>query len=85
MRASTRRLSRRADLTRRRPTGGIAGALLFFFLNLNPRPRTSVREQLRVFDFAGLALIVGGVACVLVGFNRSQTSCACGVYAVAVC
>ncbi|KAJ7046931.1 MFS general substrate transporter [Mycena alexandri] len=56
------------------PTGGLAGALLFFFLNLNPRPLRTLREHNREFDYAGLVLIVAGVVCVLIGFNSSETS-----------
>ncbi|KAJ7219408.1 MFS general substrate transporter [Mycena pura] len=56
------------------PTGGVAGLLLFFFLNLNPRPLKSFKEHNQEFDYAGLVLIVAGVVCVLVGFNSSETS-----------
>lgn len=58
-----------------RPTGGAAALILFFFLNLNPHKRTSLREQTREFDFFGLFLIIAGVLCLLLGFNYSQTSC----------
>ncbi|KAJ7249855.1 MFS amino acid permease [Mycena rebaudengoi] len=54
------------------PTGGVAGILLFFSLNLNPHHGKSLVEHLREFDFVGLILIVGGVVCLLLGFNRSQ-------------
>lgn len=60
-----------------RPTGGIAGVLLFFFLNLNPHQGRTFREHIAEFDFVGLILIVAGVICLLVGFNNSETSCAC--------
>ncbi|TCD64545.1 hypothetical protein EIP91_003983 [Steccherinum ochraceum] len=56
------------------PTGGIAFALLFFFLNLNPHKGRTLREHVREFDFLGFALIVGGVVCILLGFNFSETS-----------
>ncbi|CAK5277387.1 unnamed protein product [Mycena citricolor] len=56
------------------PTGGIAAVLLFFFLNLNPRPLKSFREYHEEFDYLGLLLIVAGVVCVLLGFNSSETS-----------
>ncbi|KAJ7097805.1 MFS amino acid permease [Mycena belliarum] len=56
------------------PTCGIAMALLFFFLNLNPRPLRTFREHNREFDYIGLLLIVAGVVCLLVGFNSSETS-----------
>ncbi|KAJ7285974.1 MFS general substrate transporter [Mycena rebaudengoi] len=56
------------------PTGGVAAALLFFFLNLNPRPRLTFKQHNREFDYVGLGLIVSGVVCLLVGFNSSETS-----------
>ncbi|KAI6028637.1 major facilitator superfamily domain-containing protein [Pisolithus orientalis] len=55
------------------PTGGLAGALLFLFLNLNPHQRKPWREYVHEFDFLGLALIVSGVVCLLIGFNSSET------------
>ncbi|KAF9075160.1 MFS amino acid permease [Rhodocollybia butyracea] len=55
------------------PTGGVAAGLLFFFLNLNPRPQKSFMEHAREFDFFGLFLIIVGVVCLLVGFNQSET------------
>lgn len=58
-----------------RPTGGVAGLLLFLFLNLNPHKKTTVREQAKEFDFLGLLLIVGGIICLLIGFSNSQTKC----------
>ncbi|KAE9409561.1 MFS amino acid permease [Gymnopus androsaceus JB14] len=48
------------------PTGGVAAMLLFFFLNLNPRPHKSFREHVNEFDFIGLV-------CLLIGFNFSET------------
>ncbi|KAJ7031126.1 MFS amino acid permease [Mycena alexandri] len=54
------------------PTGGVAGALLFFFLNLNPHHGKPWREHVREFDFVGLFLFIGGVVCLLLGFNQSQ-------------
>lgn len=56
------------------PTGGLAGALLFFFLNLNPHQGRSFRDHVREFDFVGLTLIVSGVVCLLIGFNSSETT-----------
>ncbi|KAH8100187.1 MFS general substrate transporter [Cristinia sonorae] len=56
------------------PTGGVAFALLFFFLNLNPHEGRTLREHIRDFDFVGFALLVGGVVCLLLGFNFSETS-----------
>ncbi|KAG8983298.1 hypothetical protein FRB90_006143, partial [Tulasnella sp. 427] len=55
------------------PTGGIAAALLLK-LNLNPVPSVSLRSHIANFDFVGLFLILGGVVCLLVGFNQSETS-----------
>ncbi|CCM02092.1 uncharacterized protein FIBRA_04169 [Fibroporia radiculosa] len=56
------------------PTGGLAFAVLYMFLNLNPHQGKTFREHISVFDFAGLALIMGGVVCLLIGFNFSETS-----------
>lgn len=55
--------------------GGVAAALLFFFLNLNPHQGRTLRQHVNEFDFIGLGLIVGGVVCLLVGFDFSETSC----------
>ena len=64
------------SLTPARPTGGLAGILLFFFLNLNPHQGKGFREHVREFDFIGLGLMVVGVVCLLIGFNFSETTCA---------
>ncbi|KAF5327370.1 hypothetical protein D9619_004462 [Psilocybe cf. subviscida] len=56
------------------PTGGIAAALIFFFLNLNPHKGRSLKEHVADFDFVGLFLIVAGLVMLLLGFNESQTS-----------
>ncbi|KIY43560.1 MFS general substrate transporter [Fistulina hepatica ATCC 64428] len=56
------------------PTGGVAMATLFFFLNLNPHQGRPFRQHVQEFDFAGLALLVGGVTCLLLGFNFSESS-----------
>ncbi|KAF8586490.1 MFS general substrate transporter [Ramaria rubella] len=56
------------------PTGGVAAGVLFFFLNLNPRKGKSLTEHAREFDFIGLVSIVGGVVCLLIGFNNSENS-----------
>lgn len=56
------------------PTGTCAAAILFFFLNLNPRQGRSLREHVKNFDFVGLGLIVAGVICLLLGLNSSATS-----------
>ncbi|EJD36911.1 MFS general substrate transporter [Auricularia subglabra TFB-10046 SS5] len=55
------------------PTGGFA-AFLLLFLKLNPRPAKPFKQQVSEFDFIGLATLVGGVACLLVGFNFGETS-----------
>jgi hypothetical protein len=52
--------------------------MLFFFLNLNPHHGKTLREHAREFDFVGLFLFVGGVVCLLLGFNQSQNGCKCG-------
>ncbi|KAG2137516.1 MFS general substrate transporter [Suillus clintonianus] len=56
------------------PTGGLAGALLFFFLNLNPHQGRPLREHIREFDFVGLFAIIIGVICLLIGLNSSETT-----------
>ncbi|PFH54197.1 hypothetical protein AMATHDRAFT_169852 [Amanita thiersii Skay4041] len=56
------------------PTGGFAAGVLFLFLNLNPHQGRSLRQHVQEFDFLGLFLIVGGVVCLLIGFNSSETS-----------
>ncbi|KAG2078130.1 MFS general substrate transporter [Suillus decipiens] len=56
------------------PTGGLAGAVLFFFLNLNPHEGRPFRDHIREFDFVGLFLIIIGVICLLVGFDSSETT-----------
>ncbi|KAF9454660.1 MFS amino acid permease [Macrolepiota fuliginosa MF-IS2] len=56
------------------PTGGVGGALLFFFLNLNSRQGKTIQQHIAEFDFVGLLLIVAGVLCILFGFNESETS-----------
>ncbi|KAG1827106.1 MFS general substrate transporter [Suillus subaureus] len=56
------------------PTGGLAGALLFFFLNLNPHQGRPFRDHIREFDFVGLFVIIVGVVCLLIGFNSSETT-----------
>lgn len=57
------------------PTGGVAGAVLFFFLNLNPHQGRTFKQHMREFDFLGLFLVIAGVICLLFGFNFSETSC----------
>ncbi|KZT25859.1 MFS general substrate transporter [Neolentinus lepideus HHB14362 ss-1] len=56
------------------PTGGIAAFIIFAFLKLNPTQKKTVREMAAAFDFLGLFLILGGIACLLVGFNSGQTA-----------
>ncbi|KAF8798178.1 MFS general substrate transporter [Phlegmacium glaucopus] len=56
------------------PTGGVAAALLFFFLNLNPHQGRTLNQHLHEFDFMGLLLIVSGIVILLLGFNESETS-----------
>lgn len=58
-----------------RPTCGVAGTLLFFFLNLNPHQGKSFRDHIKEFDFLGLATVVSGVVCLLLGFNSSEMTC----------
>ncbi|GJJ12691.1 hypothetical protein Clacol_006935 [Clathrus columnatus] len=54
------------------PTGGLAAVILFIFLNLNPHQGRTLREHAAQFDFIGLFLLVGGVVCLLIGFNNSD-------------
>ncbi|KAL0064722.1 hypothetical protein AAF712_008268 [Marasmius tenuissimus] len=53
------------------PTGAVSIVLLYF-LNLNPTPRKSLRENLREFDFIGLFAIMLGVVSLLVGFQFGE-------------
>jgi MFS family permease len=58
------------------PTGGVAAALLFFFLNLNPQKHTKgLKQHVQEFDFVGLFGLTGGVVSLLIGFNYSESSC----------
>lgn len=54
------------------PTGGVAGVILFIFLNLNPHEGKTLREHVDEFDFIGLFSLIGGVVCLLIGFNNSE-------------
>jgi len=58
-----------------RPTGGVAAAILFFNLHLNPHRGRTFKEHMQDLDFIGLFLIVAGVVLLLLGFNESETSC----------
>ncbi|KAG7096588.1 hypothetical protein E1B28_004007 [Marasmius oreades] len=53
------------------PTGGVS-AVLVFFLKLNPKPRKSLRANIREFDFLGLALFMFGVVTLLIGFQFGE-------------
>ena len=64
----------------RRPTGGFAGLVLFFFLNLNPHQGMSLQQHLSQFDFLGLALLMSGVICFLIGLNSGETNCMFPLY-----
>ncbi|KAJ9480182.1 putative Vacuolar basic amino acid transporter 5 (putative) [Pseudozyma hubeiensis] len=55
------------------PLGAIAFAIIFFFLNLNPRPKLTFREACGEFDFIGLIMIVVSVILILLGFNYAET------------
>ncbi|CAO3683126.1 unnamed protein product [Umbelopsis vinacea] len=46
------------------PIGGVALAVIFFFLKL-PHPKTSVLEKLKSIDFAGTALLIAAVVALL--------------------
>ncbi|KAI0293081.1 major facilitator superfamily domain-containing protein [Russula brevipes] len=56
------------------PTGGIAGAILFFFLNLNPHKGMTLQQHMNEFDFLGLGLLMAGAVCVLLGLNSGETN-----------
>jgi EmrB/QacA subfamily drug resistance transporter len=56
------------------PTGGVAGLILFFFLNLNPHQGMSLQQHISQFDFLGLGLLMSGVVCVLIGLNSGETN-----------
>lgn len=54
--------------------GGLAFAILFFSLKLNPHKTATLKSIASTFDFLGLFLILVGVVCLLVGFNNGQSS-----------
>ena len=64
-----------------RPIGVIAGIIIFSFLNLNPHQGMTLQQQqhMNQFDFPGLALLMSGVVCILIGLNNGETSCAFGL------
>ena len=51
------------------PTAGIALVALYFSLKLNPSRKLTWRALSQTFDFLGLALIMSGCACLVVGFS----------------
>ena len=56
------------------PTGGLATAVLFVFLHLNPNTsQKTLRQHLNEFDFLGLTLLIGGAVCLLLGFSSGET------------
>lgn len=59
----------------RSPTGGLAFGILYFFLHLNPHQGKSFRQHVSEFDFVGFILFIGGVVCILIGFNFSEIKC----------
>jgi len=56
------------------PTGGVAAALLFIFLNLNPHQKRPFADEIADLDYIGLFCFLAGVVLLLVGFDFSQTS-----------
>ncbi|KIJ49256.1 hypothetical protein M422DRAFT_205468 [Sphaerobolus stellatus SS14] len=55
------------------PTGAVVVIILFFMLNLNPHQhQKTFRQHVSEFDFIGLFALVGGVICLLLGFNESE-------------
>ena len=67
-----------------RPTGGVAAAILFSFLNLNPHEKRPIRDQLAELDVIALISFVAGIVCLLIGFDFSQTTCECDLRGVAM-
>ncbi|EST04691.1 Major facilitator superfamily [Kalmanozyma brasiliensis GHG001] len=55
------------------PLGGIALVIVFFSLNLNPRPKLTFREACGEFDFIGLFMVIVSVILILLGFNYAET------------
>ncbi|EPT06037.1 hypothetical protein FOMPIDRAFT_1021147 [Fomitopsis schrenkii] len=55
------------------PTGGLAFGVLYFCLHLNPHKGKSFRQHVSEFDFVGFILFIGGVVCILIGFNYSES------------
>ena len=55
------------------PTGGLALALIFFNLRLNPHVGSTWTTFFRTFDFAGLFLLVVGIVFLLVGFAQGES------------
>jgi len=47
---------------------------LFFYLNINPVQQKTAKQHLKEFDYLGLFCIIGGVASLLVGFNKGETN-----------
>jgi hypothetical protein len=39
----------------------------------------TLRQHVNEFDFLGLALLMAGAVCVLIGLNSSETSCVSGL------
>jgi hypothetical protein len=62
-----------------RPTGGVAAAIVFAFLNLNPHQKRPIRDQLAELDVIGLICFVAGIVCLLIGLDFGQTTCECEI------
>ncbi|GAA6054990.1 hypothetical protein JCM3770_000481 [Rhodotorula araucariae] len=56
------------------PCGGLAFALLLFFLKLNPTKPPKAAYLISTFDFLGLGLLVSGLVVILVGFTSGEQS-----------
>lgn len=54
------------------PSAGVALALLYFFLKLNPHTPPTAAYLLSTFDFLGLGLLISGLAILLVGFTFGE-------------
>lgn len=55
------------------PIGGLAFAILFFHLHLNPTPPRSLRQYWREFDKIGYLLILIAIVLFLLGFASAET------------
>ena len=55
------------------PTGGFCAVCLFFCLNVPRNTKKTFRDHFAEFDYAGMVLLLGGTAALLVGLNNGAT------------